>query len=143
MARDRVYINSNYRSLIEEMKNSDLLGFGLVETKEIFMLAVALGLDDPEEVKHKDGYFLTKYLKTADRAMVAAVLLGTAINDDEIDTFADLDQSLDLCEKCAESGFRELKKKINEARSDRELLERRFMKELDLWYMQYIESALD
>ena len=51
MARDRVYINSNYRSEIDEMKDSDILGFSIVENKDSFLLAVAMGVDSPETVK--------------------------------------------------------------------------------------------
>lgn len=43
MARDRVYINSNYRSEIDEMKDRDILGFSMVENKDSFLLAVAMG----------------------------------------------------------------------------------------------------
>ena len=37
MARDRVYINSNYRSEIDEMKDRDILGFSMVENKDSFL----------------------------------------------------------------------------------------------------------
>ena len=76
MARDRVYINSNYWSEIDEMKDRDILGFSLVENKDSFLLAVAMGGESPEAVKSKDGWFLMKNLKTTDKALLAAVLLG-------------------------------------------------------------------
>ena len=41
MARDRVYINAKYRSEIDEMKESDILGFGMVENKDSFLLAAS------------------------------------------------------------------------------------------------------
>ena len=85
MARDRVYINSNYRSEIDEMKDSDVLGFSMVENKDSFLLAVAMGVDSPEAVKSKDGWFLMKNLKTTDKALLAAVLLGTANDDSDVD----------------------------------------------------------
>lgn len=44
MARDRAYINSNYRSEIDEMKDRDILGFSMVENKDSFLLAVAMGV---------------------------------------------------------------------------------------------------
>ena len=142
MARDRVYINSGYRSDIEEMKDTDLLGFKLVENKESFMLAVALGLDSPEPVKNRDGWFLMKNLKTTDKALLAAVLLGTAENDDDVDCFSDLEKSLDLCEQCAEKGYEELRKRVLDSQMDRELLERRMIKELDLLYMNLVEGDI-
>lgn len=142
MARDRVFINSSYRSDIDEMKADDLLGFGLVENKESFMLAVALGIDAPESTKSRDGWFLMKNLKTTDKALLASVLLGNANSDNEIDEYSDLDKSLDLCEQCAERGFRELRKKVIDANKDRDLLERRIMKELDMWYTSMVEDDL-
>ena len=142
MARDRVFINSRYRSEIEEMKEKDLLGFRMVENKDSFLLAVAMGLDLPETPKSKDGWFLMKNLKTTDKALFASVLLGAVADDGDIDKYADLDLSLDLCEQCAERGFAELRKRVIDSNSDRELLERRLMKELDLWYTSLVESDI-
>lgn len=142
MARDRVFINSNFRSEIDEMKDSDILGFSMVENKDSFLLAVALGIDSPEAVKSRDGWFLMKNLKTSDKALLAAVLLGTANNDAEVDSFADIEKALDLCEQCAEAGFRDLRKRILDAGKDRDLLERRLMKELDILYTTIVEADI-
>ena len=142
MARDRVYINSNYRSEIDEMKDKDALGFSMVENKEAFILAVAMGLEKPEDLKNRDGWFLLKNLKTTDKALLAAVLLGTAKSDMEVDLFSDLDKSLDLCEQCAEAGFKELRKRFLDADKDREIIERRMMKELDMLYTSQIEADI-
>lgn len=142
MARDRVFINRNYRPDIDDMKSKDLLGFSLVENKESFLLAVALGIDSPETVKERDGWFLMKNLKTADKALLAAVLLGNVKDDNEIDKYADFEKSLDLCEECAEKGFQELRKRVVDSNGDRELFERRLMKEMDLWYTSIIDNDL-
>lgn len=142
MARDRVFINSNYRSEIEEMKDRDILGFSMVENKDSFLLAVALGLDSPETVKSRDGWFLMKNLKTSDKALLAAVLLGTANNDTEVDSFADIEKALDLCEQCAEAGFRDLRQRIIDAEKDRDIFERRLMKEMDLLYTTLVEADI-
>lgn len=142
MARDRVYINSNYRSEIDEMKDSDVLGFSMVENKDSFLFAVAMGVESPEAVKRKDGWFLMKNLKTTDKALLAAVLLGTANDDAEVDSYADIDKALDLCEQCAESGFRELRNRVIDAGKDRDILERRMMKELDMLYTTLVEADI-
>ena len=139
MARDRVFINTTYRTEIDSMKESDMLGFDMVENKDSFMLAVALGVTIPEPVKSKDGWFLMKNLKTSDKALLAAVLLGTAKNDSEVDSFADIEKAIDLCEQCAEAGFKELHKKIMDAENDRDILERRMLKELDMIYAMNVE----
>ena len=142
MARDRVYINSNYRSEIDEMKDSDILGFSIVENKDSFLLAVAMGVDSPETVKSKDGWFLMKNLKTTDKALLAAVVLGTANDDGEVDSYADIEKALDFCEQCAEAGFKNLRERILDAGKDREILERRMMKELDMLYTTYVEADI-
>lgn len=143
MARDRVYINSNYRSEIDEMKDKDILGFSVVENKDSFLLAVAMGLEVPETVKSKDGgWFLMKNLKTTDKALLASVLLGTANDDREVDSYADIEKSIDLCEQCAEAGFKELRKRILDAGKDREIFERRLMKELDMLYSTLVEADI-
>ncbi len=140
--RDRIYINSNYRPEIEEMKNSDILGFSMVENKESFLLAIALGLDTPQSIRNRDGWFLLKNLKTTDKALLASVLLGTANDDSEVDSYADLEKAIDLCEQCAETGFHELRKRVLDAGKDRDILERRMMKELDMLYTTNVEDDL-
>ena len=130
------------RSEIDEMKDRDILGFSMVENKDSFLLAVAMGVDSPEAVKSKDGWFLMKNLKTTDKALLVAVLLGTANDDSDVDAFADIEKALDLCEQCAESGFKDLRKRIIDAGKDREILERRMMKELDLLYTTNVEADI-
>lgn len=143
MARDRVFINSEYRSLLEEMDNKDLLGQHTSEAKDTFMLAVALGIDAPaQSVEHRDGYFRMQYLKTQDKALLGSVILGKAETDSEIDENADLEKSVDFCELCAETGFALLRRKINEAGGDSELLERRLLAELDLLFAKNVEDDL-
>ena len=137
MARDRVYINEAYRAEIDSMKSTNLLGYSMVENKESFLIAVALGLEAPASVKNRDGWFLMKNLKTTDKALLAAVLLGAADDAAEIDQFADIDKAISLCEECAESGFGELQALIEASEGDRDILERRLIKELDARYLQY------
>lgn len=140
MARDRVFINSDYRTMVDQMKDTDILGFSMVENKDSFMLAVAMGIDNPIEVKNKDGWFLTKNIKTDDKALMAAVLLGTASGDTDVDEYSDLDKAIDLCERCAESGFYQLRKKKDEADYDEEELERQLLTELDKLYEVNVEE---
>ena len=69
MAKDRVFTSSQYRTVIDEMKKNDVLGLNIVEGKDIFMLAVALGLDNPTQLKNRVGLFLNTALKTADTVL--------------------------------------------------------------------------
>ena len=95
MARDRIYISEGNKALISDLKKEDVLGLKLSEGKESFLLAVALGLNEPSELGHKDGLFLKTALKTADKALIASVLLGTINDSDDIDGYANFDKSAD------------------------------------------------
>lgn len=142
MARDRVYINSDYRKLIEVMKDKDIVGFNLVENKESFLLAVALGLDSPKTLNNRDGWFLMKNLKTVDKAILASVLLGKANDDSEVDLYADLEKAIDLCEEYAEAGFEKMQRLVVEANCDNEVIERNLIEELDRLYKVNVEEKL-
>ena len=142
-AGDIIYINEKYRSFIDELKAKDVLGFKLRDNKESFMLAVALGVNQPTECKKKRfGWTRKSYIKSADKAMWASVLLGTATTDEEINQYADLDKSIELCEQCAETGFEILKQQYDKAEGDAELFERRMMKALDFLYTQVVEDNI-
>lgn len=140
---DIIYINEQFRSFIDELKANDVLGFKLLDNKESFMLAVALGINQPTECKKKRfGWTRKSYIKTADKAMWASVLLGTATTDEEINQYADLDKSIELCEQCAETGFDILKQQYDKAEGDAEVFERRMLKALDLLYTQNVENDI-
>ena len=142
MARDRVYTSSQYRAVIDDLKEKDVLGLSLVEGKDTLMVAVALGLSNPTTLPNRVGLFLNTALKTVDKALISSVLLGTISGDEEIDAYADLDKSIDLCERCAEAGYQQLLKKYNDSGCDSEVFERILLKELDLLYTQNIESDI-
>ena len=49
---------------------------------------------------------------------------------------------MDLCEQCAEAGFKNLRERILDAGKDRDIVERRLMKELDMLYMTLVEADI-
>ena len=64
--RDRIYISG----LLRKCDEKNTLGMHLMETKDIFLLAIALGLNTPEDMNgKKDGYFLLKNAKAYDLAL--------------------------------------------------------------------------
>lgn len=142
MAKDRLYVSPDYKSAIDGLKEKDVLGIQIAENKEIFMLAVALGIANPSPLKKRDGLSLYTALKTADKALIASVLLGTAKDNNDIDSLADFDASAELCEQCAETGYTELQKKYNDAGCDEELLERRMLKELEMRYNKIVADDI-
>ena len=138
MARDRIYISEGNKALISDLKKEDVLGLKLSEGKESFLLAVALGLNEPSGLGHKDGLFLNTAVKAADKALIASVLLGTINDSDDIDGYANFDKSADLCEQCAETGYKILHKKYNNASCDNVLLERRMLTDLNKLYVKNV-----
>ena len=82
-------------------------------------------------------------MKTADKALIASVLLGTMSDDEDMDQYADFDKSCELCEKYAETGYQVLLKKYNDAGCDEELLERRMLSEVDLLYSKNVLNSFN
>lgn len=142
MAKDRLFVSPDFKAAIEGLKEKDVLGLKIVENKEVFMLATALGLDNPTPLKKRDGLSLYTALKTADKAIIASVLLGQATDSNDIDSLADFDASTDLCERCAETGYVILQNKYNEADCDEELFEQRMIKELELKYYKNVAKDI-
>ena len=143
MARDRVYVSDAFKKTTDELKDQDVLGLSMAEGKEVFMLAVALGLDKPTVLIKRQGLFLNTALKTADKALIASVRLGTMSDDEDMDQYADFDKSCELCEKYAETGYQVLLKKYNDAGCDEELLERRMLSEVDLLYSKNVLNSFN
>ena len=140
---DIIYINDKYRPFIDELKSKDILGFKLLDNKNSFLLAVALGLKSPTECKKKRfGWTRKSYIKTVDKALWSSVLLGTASTDEEINKYADLNMCIDKCEECAETGFGILQELYEKADGDAEVFERRIIKKLDLLYIENVENDI-
>ncbi len=142
--RDRLFINLNYRDpMLNDWDEKNILGMHMLETKDIFLLATALGLDDPQDIQgKKDGYVRLSYIKTYHKALMASILLGLEENHDRIDEFANEDVNYDEAERCAESGFKKLKEMIDSAGGDMELLEKRIFAQLNMLYQKNVASNI-
>lgn len=142
--RDRLFINLSYRDpMLSEWDAKNILGMHMLETKDIFLLATALGLDDPKDIQgKKDGYVRLSYIKTNHKALMASILLGLEENRDRIDDYANEDVNYDEAERCAESGFAKLKGMIDSAGGDMELLEKRIFAQLNMLYQKNVASNI-
>lgn len=142
--RDRIFINGTLREgWLKEWDEKNYFGIHMLETKDLFLLAVALGMDKPEDIRgKKDGYFLLKNVKTYDKALFSSILLGKPENKDETDKYANADVNYDEAERCAEAGFKELKQFIEDAGGDKELLEKRAFSQLNLLYQKNVATNL-
>ena len=142
--RDRIFINGTLRDgLLKECDEKNYLGIHMMETKDVFLLAVALGLNTPEEMQgKKDGYFLLKNVKSYDLALFASILLGKPENRDAVDRYANPEANYDEAERCAEAGFKKLKELIESAGGDEELLTKRTLAQLNMLYQQNVASNM-
>ena len=141
MIRDRIHIGLDKRGFIDKISLKNILGLDGAYNKDIFLLAMALGIDEPKEIEGaRFGYVRYEYIEPWDRAMLCALLIGTMVEGDEVDDYIDFEKSVDLAEKCAEKGFDILEKIVMEVDEDDERLTARLMKKLDLWYNQNVGS---
>lgn len=142
--RDRLFINLKYREgMLKKWDEENILGMHMLETKDIFLLATALGLNEPKEIDgKKDGYVRLSYIKTYHKSLIASILLGLEENRENVDAFANADVNYDEAERCAESGFIKLKEMIESAGGDMELLEKRIFSQLNMLYQKNVASNL-
>ena len=85
--RDRLYISECHRDgLLKEIENKNILGLNLAKKVDIFFLAVALGLDNPQDFNgKKDGYFqIHNNVGTSEKSMFGSLLLGLEENKDKV-----------------------------------------------------------
>lgn len=118
------------------------LGLNHAENKEKFILAMGMGCDKPREInnKYSPGLTLRTSIKTADEAIMAATLLGNFSSDIDFNGKSNFSDVALYAERCADAGFDELWEMIDNASEDENLLERRFLQKMDLWYQQYVEN---
>ena len=123
--RDRLFINLKYREgMLKKWDAENTLGMHLLETKDIFLLATALGLNEPKDIDgKKDGYVRLSYIKTYHKSLIASILLGLAENKENVDAFANADVNYDEAERCAEAGFLKLNELIESFKFSNEELE--------------------
>ncbi|MEA5078555.1 MAG: hypothetical protein VB013_08295 [Anaerolineaceae bacterium] len=103
--RDRFYIEDNLREKInQQIKNYNFLNMGESKNKEIFLYAVALGVDAPIQMSgKKEGLLLDKDLDFFDESLLYAVALQKFNNINDI---AEKNIVYDYVENCANRGFR-------------------------------------
>lgn len=141
---DRICVSVKNNDLLKGRFNEEgsPLGLNHAENKEKFILAMGLGYEKPREIanKYSAGLTLRNSIKTADEAIIAAALLGTFSDDSDINEHSNFTDVALHAEKCADAGFDELWEMIENASGDENLLERRLLQKMDLWYQQYVEN---
>ncbi|MBE6977872.1 MAG: hypothetical protein E7438_04435 [Ruminococcaceae bacterium] len=148
MAKNIVDYSKGRREYLDTLHTQGIFGLKpSIDNKDQALFLAALGCDKPVPLSSKKdpgGWFrtdsVTKY--SHDVAMLSCLLLGTAQCDEDYDRFSQLEMYMDYVEQCAESGFRVVEAKLEEAGNDNNLLERLMLKELDLLYTALVENDL-
>lgn len=110
---DRLYIDSNDRKIIDKIEKQGCFDFKRATNKEIFLLAMAIGVDaniDDYKIGKKDGFFLAKDLTPSDEALInicAIVKYG-------LDVLNDKEKVYNYVQNCAHVGFKILIDEIDE-----------------------------
>lgn len=134
--RSTINVKDEHRTLGEFLKNNNILGFNGIENKDIFMFAVSLGLDTPtsaNESKGLIGWFRTSYVKSQDSALYRVILLGKS-SEEQVEENIELEKNYIQAERCADNGFKQLKKEIDDVNEDWDLLAKRMMRKLEILY---------
>jgi len=102
--RDRLYISVHNRALLEKIDDILKPSHNNLERKEIFFIAMALGLDTPEEIKgKKDGLFLLKNLRDNEINLLNVCAWH---HYHDVDILSDTNKVFDIAEQCANAGFK-------------------------------------
>jgi len=135
---DRLYIAVRVRDLINnKMKRINFLNTKEARNKEIFLYAVALGINAPTHIDGaKDGYLLDKDLNSIDESLIYACIIP---NIEEIDKIADKATIYDYIQKCANTGFKIINSLIDEGSIEN--LDKRLLAELDDKYEELMNFS--
>lgn len=148
MATSYFYIDKKYRQLIQEFSDAGILGFKEAGTWNIFCLAMAMGIKHPVDLNSRDSYARVEYLRSEfkAKALIEAVSIARAKNNNEVDNFCTLPQVEDYTEKLANNGFGILLEKYDEIKQrgeGKELFERRLESDLETLYLQNVEGDIN
>lgn len=133
--RDRFYIEEKTRDLLNsKIKKENFLNMANVKNKDIFLFALALGIDTPNELDgKKEGLLLDKDLDMFDESLVygAAIPYLEDLND-----LADKNKVYDFIERCANQGFSYISDSIDN--SSFEHIDKNLLLELNDKYQKVI-----
>lgn len=140
-------ISNKSREVVSRMKDHKILTLERTEegahTNDIYMLAVALGLDSPGESVKKDGdsYTRTYNFKEMDRSLLIAALFDS-MEDSNLDNdyYFDIKNAFALSKKYTDAGFEKLDEIISEAMYDPELTVRKLLEYVNTLYDDVVDA---
>lgn len=140
-------ISEKSRAVVAKMKEHNLLSIGKGEndtnTKDIYLLAVALGLDKMAETTVKKGgesYTRTIYFKDPDRALLISALLENARNADKLLEYCDIKRAFTYSKGYTDAGFQFIDDLAQSAMYDPELMVKKLLEYVDSIYDETIEQ---
>jgi len=100
--KDRLYIDKSDRPKYESLK-SEIDFLKDKDAKDLFLFAMMYGIKNSrkKEIKIREGYVRTAYLKDEDLAILKAI----SIYFESPEILNDFDKALDLCEMYAHAGI--------------------------------------
>ncbi len=112
VSRDRIYIDEKFRKIREDI-NEMFKPLGVsYETKEIFLLAMVLGLDVPSQISgRRDGYFMLQNLRSEEMNLLYLCFWH---HNTDVMAMADTNKVYNIAEECANTGFQLLENYLNE-----------------------------
>ena len=133
-------ISEGSRDVVKKMKEHGLLSLGMGEgdsnNKDIYLLAVALGLGSPtERMVAPQSWTRTNYFEMEDKALIQAALLGSLNSSEDIASHCDLKEAFNYCRQFTDAGFQKIDKFAAEGSYDPDLMVRKML--------DYVESKYD
>ncbi len=140
-----IRISAESRDVVSKMKEHDLLSLGVGEgdsnTKDIYLLAVALGLGAPaEKMGDPRAWTRASYFELEDKALIRAVMLGTLDNAENIAAHCDLKEAFNYCSQFTNAGFRRIDEFAADANYDPDLMVRKMLDHVAEKYDELIKD---
>ncbi len=132
-------ISEGSREVITKMKAHNLLSIGTGEgdsnNKDIYLLAIALGLENPTDKMSKpESWTRTVYFSGFEKSLVKAAYLGNIADSDDISDYCDIREAFAYCKMLTDEGFLEIDKFAQEALYDPELMVKKMLEYVDSIY---------
>ncbi len=136
-------ISEKSRSVVAKLKEHDLLAVGKgdddTNTKDIYLLAVALGLEKEPQLSIKGGesYTRTIYFKDFDKALLIAACLENAGEDNLLEN-CDIKKAFSNSKGYTDAGFEAIDKLAQSAMYDPNLMVKKLLEYIDSVYDEIV-----
>ena len=139
-------ISENGREVVTRLKEHGLLSMGKSEmdtnNKDIYLLAVALGLDSPEERLNKpESWVRMVNFRDFDKHLAIAAYMATAPDSDSVGRYCDQREAFAYCKQYTDAGFRAIDTFASESMYDPELMVKKMLSFVDTIYDEVVNSV--